>query len=69
MLELFQDHCQVVKEALQGEKTIDERTYASIEALDDRLQRVRKLGEKFSKIEFSPAVKNLMTRPSKLAVG
>jgi hypothetical protein len=69
MLELYQDHCQVVKEALQGERTIDERTYASIAVLDDRLARVKKMGEKFSRIEFSPAIKHLITRPSKLAIG
>lgn len=68
MLELYQDHCEIVKETLSGTRAVDEQTFASVAALDERLQRVRKLGQKFSIIEFSPAVKNLKDHSSKLAV-
>jgi hypothetical protein len=66
MLELYPDHCEVVKESLSGTKTIDEQTYASVAALDERLQRVRKLGQKFAIVEFSPAVKKLKNHSNKV---
>jgi hypothetical protein len=68
MNDLFQDHCEVVKDSLTGSRTIDEQTHASVAVLDDRLQRVKKLGQKFAIVEFSPAVKRLKSRSNKLAV-
>jgi hypothetical protein len=69
MIELYPNHCEVVKNSLSGTRTIDEQTYASVAVLGDRLQRVRKLGQGFSRVEFSPAVKRLITNPSRVAVG
>ncbi|MFH1369954.1 MAG: hypothetical protein ABII09_01505 [Planctomycetota bacterium] len=66
MLELYPDHCEVVKESLSGTRIIDEQTYASVAALGERLQRVRKLGQKFSIVEFSPAVKKLKSHSNKV---
>ena len=66
MLELYPDHCEVVKGSLSGTRTIDEQTYASVAALDQRLQRVRKMGQKFAIIEFSPAVKKLKNHSSRV---
>ncbi len=67
-MDLYPDHCQVVKDSLQGRRTADEQTFASIAVLSDRLQQVRKLGERFSHIEFSPAVKHLKSHSNKVAV-
>jgi len=58
-MELYADHCEVVKEVLSGKRAVDEQTHASVAALNERLEQVRKLGQKFSIIEFSPAVKHL----------
>ena len=68
MLELYQDHCEIVKEALSGTRTIDERTYASVAALDERLRRVKKMGPKFAIVEFSPAVRKLKSHTNAVAV-
>jgi hypothetical protein len=69
MLELYPDHCEVVKESLKGTRAIDEQTFASLEVLNDRLERVKKLGGKFTGVAFSPAVEQLRRKPSKVAVG
>jgi anti-anti-sigma regulatory factor len=68
MIDLFPDHCEVVKDSLSGARAVDEHTHASLAVLDDRLQRVKKLGQKFSIVEFSPAVRRLRSRSNKLAV-
>lgn len=69
MLELYPDHCEVVKGALQGTRAADEQTFASLEVLNDRLERVKKLGGKFVNVAFSPAVEHLRKQSGKLAVG
>ncbi len=58
-MDLFADHCEVVKETLSGKRIVDEQTLASVSVLNDRLERVKKLGSRFSRIEFSPAVRQL----------
>jgi hypothetical protein len=69
MIEMYQDHCEVIKDSLSGKRTIDEQTLASVAVLDERLQQVKKLGGRFSSIRFSPAVEQIQTCPSKVAVG
>jgi len=69
MLELYPNHCEVVKDSLNGTRAIDEQTLTSLEVLNDRLERVKKLGGKFASVAFSPAVGQLRRKPSKVAVG
>jgi hypothetical protein len=69
MLELYPDHCEVVKEGLKGARAINEQTFASLEVLNDRLERVKKLGGMFADVAFSPAAEHLRKQSSKLAVG
>jgi hypothetical protein len=69
MLELYPNHCEVVKDSLNGTRAIDEQTLTSLEVLNDRLERVKKLGGKFASIAFSPAAEQLRKQSSKLAVG
>jgi len=69
MLELYTDHCEVVKEALKGTKAADEHTFASLEVLNDRLERVKKLGGRYDFIAFSPAAEHLRQQAGKLAIG
>jgi hypothetical protein len=66
MLELYPDHCEVVKESLSGARNVDEQTLASVAVLNERLQRVKKMGQKFSIVEFSPAVKKLKSHSNKV---
>jgi hypothetical protein len=66
MVDVFADHCEIVKETLSGKKTVDEQTLASVSVLNERLQRVKKLGPRFSIIEFSPAVKQLKNHSNRI---
>ncbi len=59
MMDLYQDHCEVVNKSLSGKRDVDEQTHASMAVLSDRLERVKKLGEKYARIEFSPSAKKL----------
>ena len=69
MLEMYPDHCEVVKDSLDGIRTVNEQTFASLEVLNDRLERVKKLGGMFADVAFSPAAENLRKQSSRLAVG
>ena len=66
MIDLYPDHCEVVKETLSGKRIVDERTAASVSVLNERLERVKKMGQRFSRIEFSPAVKQLKNHSSRI---
>lgn len=63
------NHCQIVERSLAGERAIDEQTYASLEILTERLERLKKLGKNFSNIAFSSAVKKLAKQKEAMAVG
>jgi len=69
MTEVGSNHCQIVSENLAGKRAVDEQTFASLAVLTDRLERIRKLGQAFSKVEFSPDVKKLKSRENPLPVG
>jgi hypothetical protein len=66
MIDLYPDHCEVVKETLSGKRIVDEQTAASVSVLNERLERVKKMGQRFSRIEFSPAVKQLKNHSSRI---
>jgi len=66
MMDLYTDHCEVVKETLSGKRTVDEQTLSSIAALNERLDRVKRLGQRFSRIEFSPSVRQLKNQSSRI---
>ena len=68
MMELYPDHFEVVTNSLNGTRAIDEQTFASLEVLNDRLERVKKLGGKFASVAFSPDAESLMKQSSRLAV-
>ncbi len=46
-------HCRIVAESLAGQLEADEKTLASLAVLDDRLERLKKLGGAFSGVVFS----------------
>jgi hypothetical protein len=68
MIDLYPDHCEIIKDSLQGTRAIDEQTFASLEVLSERLERVKKLSDKFAHIAFSPAVNQLRKHPSGITV-
>ncbi|HUV40524.1 MAG TPA: hypothetical protein VMW23_01895 [Sedimentisphaerales bacterium] len=62
------DHFQIVDMSINGRRAVDEQTFASVEVLGERLDRVRKLGKMFEKVGFSRAVKHLSRQHKAAAV-
>ena len=58
------NHHQVVQDALMGRRPADELAAASLAVLEDRLERLQKLGSQFAGVSFSPAAKHLAKRHS-----
>ncbi len=65
MLELYPDHCEVIRDNLKSIRAVDEQTFASLEVLNDRLERVKKLGGRFAEVAFSPAAEHLRKQAGK----
>ncbi len=68
MIGMDSNHCRTVKEALEGKREADENTFAAIEVLSERLERLKKLGDVFACVSFSPAVKKLQKKRTAVAV-
>ncbi len=68
MAEFETDHFKVVNEALEGKREANEQTIASIEALNGRLQRLKRMDSIFDDVRFSAAVKRILTRQDLLTV-
>lgn len=62
------NHFEVVKESLNGRREVDEGTFASIEVLRERVERLKKLGDCFSGVGFSPFLHRLAGRRKEVAV-
>lgn len=68
MAELEREHLRIVKEAVEGKREVDEQTLASIEALNERLHRLRKIDKIFDEVRFSSAVERILTQKDLLIV-
>jgi len=66
---LRENHCRIVAESLAGKRDVDEQTFASLAILDERLERLRKLGGACSGIEFSPDAAKRLKPKTVLAIG
>jgi len=53
------NHWQIVARSLNGEREVDEQTFASVAALTERLEQLKRSDIAFSEVTFSPAVKKL----------
>jgi hypothetical protein len=60
-------HCQVVGASLAGTRPVDERTYASVAVLSERLERLRQ-SPLFAGVTFSPQMETLRQQ-AEVAVG
>jgi hypothetical protein len=69
MIGMDSNHCRIVAGSLVGEREVDERTFTSLAIIGERLERLKKIDETFSGIEFSPAVEKLQSRKNKVIVG
>ena len=68
-MEVASNHCRIVNESLSGERAVDEQTFASLAILSERLERLKRLGNIFSNIEFSPDIERLKSRVNTVPVG
>ena len=68
MIEEDWSHCGIVGRSLSGERTVDEQTFDSLGILSERLEGLKEHDGFFSGIEFSSAVKNLISERSAIAV-
>ncbi|MFB0553980.1 MAG: hypothetical protein ACETWQ_11790 [Phycisphaerae bacterium] len=62
------NHCRIVAGSLVGEREVDERTFASLAILGERLERLKEIDETYSGIEFSPDVQKLKRRKNTINV-
>jgi hypothetical protein len=62
MSEYQTNHHRIVKEAVEGKRSVDEQTHVSLAILDERLQRLRKLDKIFDEVQFSSAVRKILTQ-------
>jgi len=69
MIGMDSNHCRIVAGSLVGEREVDERTFASLTIIGERLERLKKIDETFSGIEFSPDVEKLRSRKNTIAIG
>ena len=61
--------CHIVAETLAGNRRADERTFAALDILDEKLERLRKLDRAFQAVAFSPDVGKLRKSRKAVAVG
>ena len=55
-------HSEIVQKSLNGERAVDEQTLNSVAVLSDRLERLKKMGDQFKGVTFSPNVKKIIRR-------
>jgi hypothetical protein len=59
---------QILNEAIAGHREVDEHALAAMAVLQDRLERIKSLGGKFSGIGFSSDVRKLQHNKSFAAI-
>ena len=59
MFESVSRHFQIVARSLNGEREIDEQTFASLAVLAERLEHLKRTDKAFSKVAFSAGVERL----------
>jgi hypothetical protein len=62
MIGMDSNYCQIVSESITGQRKVDYRTFASIDVLSEKLERVKKFDGAFAGISFSPEVQKLQHR-------
>ena len=68
MIEMDLNHCQIVGKSLAGEREVDDKTFASLAILSERLQHLKDVDKIFSSVTFSPEVRELKARKRAVAV-
>ena len=68
MKEMDMNHCQVVEKSMVGERSVDEQTFASLEILGERLERLRELDPVFGGVRYSQEVMELKAQHNTVGV-
>lgn len=68
MLGIEANHCKVVTDSLDGLRSVDEETFASVAVLEERLEKLKKTYPIFSDIKFSSQVAALAQHEMELAL-
>jgi hypothetical protein len=68
MIEADSSRVRILQKSLNGERAVDEQTFASLEILSERLEVLKKLDEVFEKVGFSPVVERLKAQRSAVVV-
>jgi hypothetical protein len=68
MIETDLSHCEIVEKSLNGERAVDDQTFASLAILSERLERLKKVNEVFENVAFSAAVEKLKEQKNAVAV-
>jgi hypothetical protein len=53
------DSIQIVRESIEGIRSVDDTTMSAVEVLSRRLQRLQRVGGLYTGIRFSPEVEEL----------
>jgi hypothetical protein len=69
MMEAASNYFRIVNESLTGERELDEQTFASLEVLSERLERLKRLDGFFAEVGFSQDIKRLKNRAHAVPVG
>jgi hypothetical protein len=69
MTEMDSNHCRIVEKSLTGERAVDEKTFASLEILGERLQHLKNIDKIYDSVTFSPNVVELKSQKNAVAVG
>lgn len=69
MIESDSKHYQIVEKSLAGDRAVDEKTFASLEILSERLEHLKNVDKIFDAVTFSPEVMQLKARNRAVAVG
>jgi hypothetical protein len=68
MAEFETEHFRIIKEAMEGKHAVDEQALVSLAVLEERLGRLKKLDKIFDEVEFSSAVKKILSGKKALTV-
>lgn len=63
------NHCQIVRDSIAGNRAVDEKTFASLAVLTERLQHLKNSDALFKDVTFSPDVRKLVGQKYQIAVG
>ncbi|OHB59007.1 MAG: hypothetical protein A2Y12_19750 [Planctomycetes bacterium GWF2_42_9] len=67
MVSIKIDHHKVVREAISGRRKVDSEVLASMSILEERLEKLRKLGPHFAEIGFSAAAADISVSSAAMA--